>query len=105
MERLGRVRLRTMLPSRKDSRSKMAGGDLRLGTRSIYMNTYNTIYYIHVKLKSVFYMGTYSCTILPFSHQINDIGQNRLRIRGKFGLASEEEGTRAREMVRAGNFC
>ena len=24
--------------------------------------------------------------ILPFSHQINNIGQNRLRIGGKFGL-------------------
>src|SRR4029450_9012135 len=39
LERLARVRLRTLPPSRKDSRSKIAGGELRLGTRSIYMNT------------------------------------------------------------------
>lgn len=32
-------------------------------------------------------MGTNSGTILPFSHQINDIEQNRLRIGSKFGLA------------------
>lgn len=31
-------------------------------------------------------MGTNSGTILPFSHQINDIEQNRLRIGSKFSL-------------------
>src|SRR5262245_26754415 len=39
-------------------------------------------------------MGTKSGTILPFSHQINDIEQNRLRIGSKSGLAIvSEEGT------------
>ena len=39
LERLAKVRLRTLLPSRKDSRSRMAGGELRLGTDSMYMDT------------------------------------------------------------------
>src|SRR5882762_3439615 len=35
--RLAMVRLMVFLPSRRDSRRRMAGGELRLGTRSIYM--------------------------------------------------------------------
>src|ERR1700732_3339327 len=38
-ERLGRVRFLTLLASREDSRSRIAGGELRLGTCSMYMNT------------------------------------------------------------------
>jgi transposase InsO family protein len=34
-------------------------------------------------------MGTNSHAILRFSHQINDIGKNRLRSGGKFGLKTE----------------
>jgi hypothetical protein len=37
--RLATVRLRTLLPSRYDSRKRMAGGELRLGTMSMYMAT------------------------------------------------------------------
>src|SRR5262249_26301603 len=83
---LARVRLRTVLPARKDSRSKMAGGELRLGTRSIYMNTYDTYILCFSQIKILNYMGTNMYTILRFSHQINDIRQNRLRSGGKFGL-------------------
>src|SRR5215471_18155695 len=36
--RLARVRVRTLSPSRKDSRKRMAGGELRLGTAVIYMS-------------------------------------------------------------------
>ena len=36
-DRLARVRFLTLPPSRKDSRRSTAGGDFRLGTRSIYM--------------------------------------------------------------------
>jgi hypothetical protein len=35
--RLHSVRLRTLPPSRYDSRSRIAGGEFRLGTASIYM--------------------------------------------------------------------
>src|SRR3990172_530868 len=38
-DKLPRVRLRTFFPSRNDSRSKMAGGELRLGILAIYMGT------------------------------------------------------------------
>src|SRR5207244_44815 len=38
--RLARVRVRTLSPSRKDSRKRMAGGELRLGTAVIYMSIY-----------------------------------------------------------------
>src|SRR5208282_2490589 len=42
--RLSSVRLATLLPSRKLSRSRMAGGDPRLGTDSIYMaGTYQIV--------------------------------------------------------------
>src|SRR5262245_33368094 len=44
-ERLAMVRFLTRLPSRMLSRSKIAGGDPRLGTMSMYMNT---IYAIRV---------------------------------------------------------
>ena len=37
------------------------------------------------------YMGTNLSTILLFSHQINDIGQNRLRIGSKFGLKCHQK--------------
>ena len=37
-DRLARVRLRTLPSSRYDSRSRTAGGELRLGTDSIYMD-------------------------------------------------------------------
>jgi hypothetical protein len=37
LERLARVRLQVLLPSRQDSRRRMAGGELRLRTVSIYM--------------------------------------------------------------------
>src|SRR5213593_1517202 len=40
--RLARVRVRTLAPSRKDSRRRMAGGELRLGTAVIYMSVYIT---------------------------------------------------------------
>src|SRR2546427_13281482 len=40
--RLARVRVRTLSPSRKDSRRRMAGGELRLGTAVIYMSVYIT---------------------------------------------------------------
>ena len=36
-ERLARVRLWTLEPMRVDSRRRMAGGELRLGTDSTYM--------------------------------------------------------------------
>src|SRR5678815_5745937 len=36
--RFARVRVRTLSPSRKDSRKRMAGGELRLGTAVIYMS-------------------------------------------------------------------
>ena len=36
-ERLARVRLRVLLPSRQPSRRRIAGGELRLGTVSMYM--------------------------------------------------------------------
>ncbi len=39
VERLARVRLRTLPASRQDSRRRMAGGEERLGTASIYMAT------------------------------------------------------------------
>ena len=38
-ERLARVRLRTLGPSRQPSRRRTAGGELRLGTTSTYMGT------------------------------------------------------------------
>src|ERR1035437_3015174 len=42
-ERLERVRLWTLEPMRTDSRRRMAGGELRLGTDSTYMGLlYNT---------------------------------------------------------------
>ena len=37
LERLARVRFLTLPPSRQPSRSRMAGGELRLGTVSMYM--------------------------------------------------------------------
>ena len=40
--RLARVRVRTLSPSRKDSRKRMAGGEFRLGTAVIYMSVYIT---------------------------------------------------------------
>src|SRR5579864_8420272 len=39
-ERLARVRLWVLLPSRQASRRRMAGGELRLGTTSMYMAHY-----------------------------------------------------------------
>jgi hypothetical protein len=38
-ERLAKVRLRVFLPSRQPSRRSTAGGELRLGTVSMYMGT------------------------------------------------------------------
>ena len=37
LERLAKVRFLTLPPSRQPSRRRMAGGELRLGTISIYM--------------------------------------------------------------------
>src|SRR5215217_8167984 len=42
LERLARVRLRTLPSSRKDSRRRMQGLELRLGTTSMYMGTHST---------------------------------------------------------------
>ena len=38
--RLARVRVHTWSPSRKDSRKRMAGGELRFGTAVMYMRVY-----------------------------------------------------------------
>jgi hypothetical protein len=38
--------LRVLLPSRQPSRRRMAGGELRLGTVSMYMGAIMHIYYL-----------------------------------------------------------
>ena len=50
LDRLARVRFLTLPSSRKDSRSRTAGGEFRLGTRSMYMGITVTDTLIHVKL-------------------------------------------------------
>src|SRR5712691_5044341 len=54
-DRLARVRLRVFLPSRQPSRRRIAGGELRLGTDSIYMGAIIDSTTRHVNI----YMGTY----------------------------------------------
>ncbi len=49
-ERLARVRLQTLPSLRKDSRSRTAGGEFRLGTRSMYMGIMVTDMLNHVKM-------------------------------------------------------
>ena len=49
-ERLARVRLTTRPPRREDSRRRMAGGELRLGTASTYMGIHYHIMYTICKL-------------------------------------------------------
>src|SRR5216684_1493629 len=70
-ERLARVRL-TILPSKRDdSRRRMAGGELRLGTDSTYMgNTYHNLR-MYSKLITSYYMGTNLIAIFPRSDQMS----------------------------------
>jgi hypothetical protein len=56
--RLARVRVRTLSPSRKDSRKRMAGGELRLGTAVIYMSVCISDIGQLVKNKLSIYMTT-----------------------------------------------
>src|SRR5262245_20350787 len=56
--RLARVRVRTLSPSRKDSRKRMAGGELRLGTAVIYMSVCISSIGQFVKKKFAIYMTT-----------------------------------------------
>src|ERR1700738_4168313 len=57
-ERLARVRFLTRPPSRKLSRNRMAGGEPRLGTDSIYMAPYLSFYDIKIKRNPIKHMGT-----------------------------------------------
>ena len=55
-DRLASVRLRVVVPSRCDSRNKIAGGEVRLGSVSIYMAAiYSTLH-------------SYTSAILPYLH-------------------------------------
>ncbi len=56
LERLARVRFLTVPASRQDSRSRMAGGDERLGMDSIYMAIGGKS--MDVKHLTQYYMGT-----------------------------------------------
>ncbi len=56
--RLARVRFLTLPPSRQDSRSRMAGGEDRLGTDSIYMATHYTYSSIYISAYIHMCMGT-----------------------------------------------
>ena len=63
LERLARVRFLTRPLSRKDSRRRMAGGEERLGTLSIYMVTYCLIYILYLQaihpVPGSYYMATF----------------------------------------------
>ena len=55
---IGEVRLRIFLPSRQPSRTRMAGGEFRLGTTSMYMGTFYAIHSTTASIVSHTYMGT-----------------------------------------------
>jgi hypothetical protein len=53
-DKFAMVRFLTLPSSRKDSRSRVAGGELRLGTTAIYMrHKYNT-HGLYVKINMLF---------------------------------------------------
>src|SRR5207249_1213152 len=58
-ERLATVRLRVFWPSRQASRRRTAGGELRLGTTSMYMGALDHNNYILSSINMINYMGAY----------------------------------------------
>src|SRR5436853_7169144 len=58
-ERLATVRLRVFWPSRQASRRRTAGGELRLGTTSMYMGALDHTNLHHVKMYMDIYMGAH----------------------------------------------
>jgi hypothetical protein len=59
-ERFARVRLRILLPTREDSRRRMAGGELRLGTVSMYMGYTDRQNNLLFWMEPSIYMGTHT---------------------------------------------
>src|SRR6266480_2678934 len=58
-ERLATVRLRVFWPSRQASRRRTAGGELRLGTTSMYMGALDHNNYALSSINLINYMGAY----------------------------------------------
>src|SRR5260370_12572383 len=58
-ERLATVRLRVFWPSRQASRRRTAGGELRLGTTSMYMGALDHNNYTLSSITLINYMGAY----------------------------------------------
>src|SRR5438132_5468823 len=58
-ERLATVRLRVFWPSRQASRRRTAGGELRLGTTSMYMGALDHNNYALSSTNMINYMGVY----------------------------------------------
>src|SRR5437660_7572077 len=58
-ERLATVRLRVFWPSRQASRRRTAGGELRLGTTSMYMGALDHNNYTLSSINLIKYMGAY----------------------------------------------
>src|SRR5438105_15481764 len=58
-ERLATVRLRVFWPSRQASRRRTAGGELRLGTTSMYMGALDHNNYALSSTNMINYMGAY----------------------------------------------
>src|SRR5205807_2556049 len=58
-ERLATVRLRVFWPSRQASRRRTAGGELRLGTTSMYMGALDHNNYTMSSITLIKYMGAY----------------------------------------------
>src|SRR5438552_18452028 len=58
-ERLATVRLRVFWPSRQASRRRTAGGELRLGTTSMYMGALDHNNYTLSSINMINYMGAY----------------------------------------------
>ena len=66
LERLARVRFLTRRPSRKDSRRRMAGGEERLGTLSIYMDTIIPLFDSYYKALGTFNPCAYMATLCGY---------------------------------------
>ena len=69
LERLARVRFLTRPRSRKDSRRRMAGGEERLGTLSIYMDTIIPLFTDYYKKYATFHPRYYMATFRRTSRQ------------------------------------
>src|ERR1700693_4856994 len=80
--RLRSVRFLTLPPTRKLSRSRMAGGELRLGTASMYM-AHATTHYAKIQAQSSNLHGYIfrAAQRFPAQNQVLDVFQ-----RGKFSL-------------------